>query len=43
MARFSSDDACKLLTPAMIARVKAHFHLPAERTKIQSDFHYQSN
>ena len=32
----------KLLTPAMIARIKAQFYLPAERTEVQSDFHYQS-
>jgi hypothetical protein len=31
----------KLLTPATIARLKTQFHLPAERTEIQSDFHYQ--
>jgi hypothetical protein len=32
----------KLMTLAMIARIKSHFHLPAERTEVQSDFHYQS-
>jgi hypothetical protein len=32
----------KLLTPATIARIKAQFQLPAERTEIQSDLHYQS-
>ncbi len=32
----------KLLTPATIARLKTQFHLPAERTEVQSDFHYQS-
>ena len=32
----------KLLTPAMIARIETQFHLPQERTEIQSDFHYQS-
>ena len=32
----------KLLTPATIARIEIHFHLPPERTEIQSDFHYQS-
>jgi hypothetical protein len=32
----------KLLTPAMIARIETQFHLPAERTKVQSDRHYQS-
>jgi hypothetical protein len=32
----------KLLTPAMIARIKKQFHLPAERTEVQSDGHYQS-
>jgi hypothetical protein len=31
----------KLLTPAMIARLKAQFHLPEERTEVKSDFHYQ--
>jgi hypothetical protein len=32
----------KLMTPAMIARIAAQFHLPEERTEVQSDFHYQS-
>ena len=32
----------KLLTPAMIARIETHFHLPAGRTEVQSDWHYQS-
>jgi hypothetical protein len=32
----------KLMTPATIARIEAQFHLPAERTEIQSDGHYQS-
>jgi hypothetical protein len=32
----------KLLTPAMIARIATQFHLPAERTEITSDLHYQS-
>ena len=32
----------KLLTPARIARIKTQFHLPAERTEVQSDLHYQS-
>jgi hypothetical protein len=32
----------KLLTPATIARIKAQFHLPTERTEIQNDGHYQS-
>ena len=32
----------KLLTPAMITRIETQFHLPAERTEVQSDFHYQS-
>ncbi|MBA3726916.1 MAG: hypothetical protein H0W86_10790 [Armatimonadetes bacterium] len=32
----------KLLTPAMIARIQAHFRLPKVRTEIQSDLHYQS-
>ena len=32
----------KLLTPATIARIETQFHLPAERTEVQSDFHYQS-
>jgi hypothetical protein len=42
MARFSSYDARKLMTPAMIARIETQFHLPEERTEIQSDWHYQS-
>jgi hypothetical protein len=33
----------KLLIPATIARIKAQFHLPAKRTEVQSDWHYQSN
>ena len=32
----------KLLTPATIARIATQFHLPAERTEIQGDLHYQS-
>jgi hypothetical protein len=32
----------KLLTPATIARIETQFHLPAERTEVQSDLHYQS-
>jgi len=32
----------KLLTPAMIARIKAQFHLSEERTEVKRDFHYQS-
>ena len=32
----------KLLTPATIARIASQFHLPAERTEVQSDLHYQS-
>jgi hypothetical protein len=32
----------KLMTPVMIARIKTQFHLPEERTEIQSDWHYQS-
>ncbi|MGO9642396.1 MAG: hypothetical protein ACLP1Y_13965 [Candidatus Acidiferrales bacterium] len=32
----------KLLTQAMIARIETHFHLPPERTEVQSDWHYQS-
>jgi hypothetical protein len=31
-----------LLTPAMIARIETKFHLPPQRTEVQSDFHYQS-
>jgi hypothetical protein len=42
MASFLSYDARNLLTAAMIARIATQFHLPAERTEIQSDFHYQS-
>jgi hypothetical protein len=33
----------KLMTPATIARIATHFHLPAERTEVQPDLHYQSN
>ena len=33
----------KLLTPATIGRIETQFHLPAERTEVQSDLHYQSN
>jgi hypothetical protein len=33
----------KLLTPATIARIETQFHLPGERTEIQTDGHYQSN
>jgi hypothetical protein len=32
----------KLMTPAMTARIKTQFHLPADRTEIQSDWHYRS-
>ena len=32
----------KLLTPAMIARIEAQFHLPVDRTEVESDWHYQS-
>jgi hypothetical protein len=32
----------KLLTPATIARIATQFHLPAERTEVKSDWHYQS-
>jgi hypothetical protein len=32
----------KLLAPAMSARIATQFHLPTERTEVQSDFHYQS-
>jgi hypothetical protein len=32
----------KLLTPARIARIETQFHLPAERTEVKSDWHYQS-
>jgi hypothetical protein len=42
MARFSSNDARKPLTPAVIARIETQFHLPLERTEVQSDLHYQS-
>ena len=27
----------------MIARIETQFHLPEERTEIQSDWHYQSS
>jgi hypothetical protein len=40
---FSSYDTRKLMTPATIARIEKQFHLPAERTEVTSDFHYQSN
>jgi hypothetical protein len=33
----------KLLTPASVERIENHFHLPAESTEVQSDWHYQSN
>ena len=42
VARSSSSDARKLLTPAMIARIEAQFHLPVDRTEVESDWHYQS-
>jgi hypothetical protein len=32
----------KLLTPAMIGRVATQFHLPPQRTEVQSDLHYKS-
>ncbi len=32
----------KLLTPATIARLNTQFLLPAERTEVKSDWHYQS-
>jgi len=32
----------KLITPATIARIKTQFHLPAARTEVQTDLHYQS-
>jgi hypothetical protein len=32
----------KLMTPEIIARIQAQFHLPQERTEVKSDFHYQS-
>jgi hypothetical protein len=32
----------KLQTPETIAYIATQFHLPAERTEIQTDFHYQS-
>jgi hypothetical protein len=32
----------KLLTPKMVTRIKTRFHLPAERTEVQSDLHYKS-
>jgi hypothetical protein len=31
----------KILTPEMIARIETQFHLPEDRTEIQSDLHYQ--
>jgi hypothetical protein len=33
----------KLLTPETITRIATQFHLPAERTEVQTDWHYQSN
>jgi hypothetical protein len=33
----------KLLTPATIARIKSHFHLPADRSEVQSDLHYSEH
>jgi hypothetical protein len=32
----------KLLTPATIACIATQFHLPEDRTEVQSDWHYQS-
>jgi hypothetical protein len=32
----------KLMTPAIIARIKAQFHLPAERSEVTSDFHIET-
>ena len=32
----------KLMTPATLARITTQFHLPPQRTEIQSDWHYQS-
>jgi hypothetical protein len=32
----------KLMVPEMIARIETQFHLPADRTEIQSDFHARS-
>jgi hypothetical protein len=32
----------KLMTPATLARIRAHFHLPENRTPVEGDFHYQS-
>ncbi|MFZ3325516.1 MAG: hypothetical protein WA231_06285 [Methylocella sp.] len=32
----------KLLIPATIAHIQAQFHLPQERTEVQSDMRYQS-
>jgi len=32
----------KLMTPEIIAGIRAQFHLPQERTEVKSDFHYQS-
>jgi hypothetical protein len=32
----------KLMAPETIARIETRFHLPAERTETQSDWHYQS-
>ena len=32
----------KLPIPGTIARIETQFHLPEDRTEVQSDFHYQS-
>ena len=32
----------KLMTPARIAHIESHFHLPTESTDVQSDLHYRS-
>jgi hypothetical protein len=32
----------KFLTPEMIARIQAQFHLPEDCTDVKSDLHYQS-
>jgi hypothetical protein len=40
--RLTSLRRHQLLPIALIARIEAQFHLPAERTEIQNDWHYQS-
>ena len=41
-ARFILYADRKLIAPETISRIRSHFHLPPERTTVESDFHYQS-